>query len=131
MRVGNQAAVVIALASLSCATVREVRVRPDTLCAGAAAGGLTVRVTDAQGLTLPGAIISLRDSAGDVLERITAGSDSVAIFRQVPRDGMCRIRGELTGFEVTTAGPFPCSPACHTTVSLPMRVDMRNAVTFS
>ena len=131
MRVGNHTAVVIALAGLSCATVREVRVRPDTLCVGDAAGGLTVQVTDAEGLTLPGATISLRDSSGDVLQRITVGRDSVALFRQVPRDGICRIRGELAGFEVTTARPFSCSPACHTTVSLPMRVDMRNAVTFS
>jgi hypothetical protein len=131
MRVGTRTVVVIALAGLSCATVREVRVRPDTLCAEGAAGSLTVRVTDAQGLTLPGATISLRNSSGDVLERVTVGKDSVALFLHVPQEGVCRIRGELTGFEVTTAGPFPCSPKRQTSVSLPMRVDMRNAVTFS
>ena len=114
----------------SCATVREVRLRPHSTCTPTEAATLTVKAVDQTGAYLPGARISLLDASGRPMERSTAGGDGIVILRTLPSDGTCRIRGELTGFETTMTTPFACPPGCLTIVSLPLRVDMRNAVTF-
>jgi hypothetical protein len=85
------------------------------------------------GVTLGGCVatIALIAPTGRVMERIRSDAHGIAVFSRLPPTGLCVIRGELTGFEVTVAKTFPCSLRCNTAISLPMRVDMRNSVTFT
>ena len=124
-------AVLIAMSILSCVSVRQVRVNPITSCAGGDMPGLTVNVVDQTGSYLPGATVTLIDPASGGVERIDANRQGVVTFARLPRAGICTVRAELPGFEVTVAKSFACPPQCHTAVTLPMGVDMRNAVTFT
>jgi carboxypeptidase family protein len=122
---------VVGVSILSCAGVRQLRVDPVTSCATGEMSRLTVYVVDQTGAYLPGATVTLLDPAGGTAERLDTDRHGVAAFTRLPRTGVCALRGELTGFEVTVARAFPCAPQCHTAVTVRMRVDMRNAVTFT
>ena len=130
-RLPTAIAVLIGLGVLSCASVRSVRLEPEFSCAAGEIPGLTVYVADHTGAYLPGVALTLLDSGGHATERLETDRHGYATFSRLPSAGVCGLRGELTGFEVTQARPFPCQPQCHTTVSLRMRVDTRSAVTFT
>jgi hypothetical protein len=122
---------VIGVSILACAGVRQIRVDPVTSCATGETSRLTVHVVDQTGAYLPGAPVTLLDPAGGVAERLDTDRHGVADFTRLPRTGVCALRGELPGFEVTVSEAFACAPQCHTAVTVRMRVDMRNAVTFT
>jgi hypothetical protein len=122
---------IIGMSVLSCASVRQVRVDPVASCATGETPGLTVHAVDQTGAYLPGATVTLLDAAGGVAERFDTDGDGNATFTRLPSSGVCGLRGELPGFEVTVAKTFACVPQCHTTVTLRMHVDTRNAVTFT
>ena len=124
-------AVLMTMSILSCASVRQVRVDPLTSCTSGQVPGLTVHVVDHTGAYLPGATVILLNPAGGVAERIVADRQGLATFARLPATGVCTVRSELPGFEVTVAVRFGCAPQCHTALTLPMRVDMRHAVTFT
>jgi carboxypeptidase family protein len=118
--------------SLSCGTARLIKPIPQASCEPArTAGTLTVRVVDPSGLPLPGATVTLSQPPETIEERLMANAEGLAVFQKLPSNERCNVRIELPGFETSVAKQIPCSRSCNTSVEVPMRVDMRNAITFT
>lgn len=130
-RLSALAVAAIPVSILSCTSIRHVRVDPVTSCAPGENSGVAVHVVDQTGAYLPGATVTLLDATGNMIERRDADRYGVATFTRLPGSGMCALRGQLPGFEVTVARKFSCVPQCLTVVTLRMHVDMRNAVSFT
>jgi hypothetical protein len=130
-RVSTGIPALIVMSVASCATSRSVRVDPETSCTPGNTPGLSVHVADPTGEDLPGVAVLLPNSDSSDIDRRQTDRYGLVTFTRLPPSGVCALRGELPGFEATQVQPFPCRPECHTTVRLRMRLDMRNAVTFT